>query len=118
MSHSHRPRTVLIVDDESSLLDLLDVALRGEGYEVTTAPDGNAALDALAARRFDFIVSDYMMPGLDGLRLLEALRARGDTTFFLLMTSMPLDRVRAQPPACNAYLQKPFTIGALLAQLI
>jgi len=115
MTHAQSRRTVLIVDDEPTLVELLAFVLGRESYQVTTACCGNTAFDLIQAQSFDFIVCDYLMPGMDGLQLCQALRARGDNTFFVLMTAMPLDSMRAAYPACNAYLQKPFAIDALLA---
>lgn len=68
-------RSVLVIDDEPWILDLAGELLRSEGHAVETATGGEQALDALQRRRFDVVVSDWKMPGLNGVRLYEHLRA-------------------------------------------
>lgn len=68
-------KAVLVIDDEQWILDLAGELLRGEGHEVETATSGEEALALIGRRRFDVIVSDWKMPGLNGLRLYEHLRA-------------------------------------------
>lgn len=68
-------RAVLVIDDEPWILDLAAELLRGEGHDVETAQSGEAALSVLGRREFDVIVSDWKMPGLNGMRLYEHLTA-------------------------------------------
>lgn len=70
-----RPR-VLVVDDESIIAQLIADVLGGEGFEVDTAPDGLAALDRLASRTYDVVLSDLRMPELDGLGLFREIEQR------------------------------------------
>ena len=72
--------TVLIVDDDPKLLKMLQRTLMYEGFRVFSASNGHAALSEVQARRPDVIVLDWLMPGLDGLGVLERLRAAGDKT--------------------------------------
>lgn len=70
-----RPR-VLVVDDESIIAQLIADVLGGEGFEVDTAPHGLAALDRLASRTYDVVLSDLRMPELDGLGLFREIEQR------------------------------------------
>jgi two-component system response regulator PrrA len=69
------PKTVLLVDDEADLLSILVFALAMDGYRLLTATCGRQALALLERERVDLLVSDYRMPGLDGLELARAMRA-------------------------------------------
>ena len=71
-----RPRTILVVEDESSLRELIAHILLLDGHEVDTAHDGVEALYRIERRSYDLIISDLMMPNLDGPGLHEALRKR------------------------------------------
>ena len=62
---------VLIVDDEESIREFLDIMLRKEGYDVTCAEDGNVALELLKKKSFDMVISDMQMPNMTGLELLR-----------------------------------------------
>jgi len=66
--------TILVVDDEPVVLDVLSDVLAREGFTVTLAPRASAALEELAARSFDLVLSDIRMPGMDGFALAEAVR--------------------------------------------
>jgi two-component system NtrC family sensor kinase len=70
-----KERSVLVIDDEAWILDLAAELLRREGYLVETALDGQRAIEAIDRRHFDVIVSDWKMPGLNGIRLYEHLQA-------------------------------------------
>ena len=75
-SRSHKKR-VLVVDDEENVTHLVSSALRFDGFETITADNGTSALVAVAENDPDLIVLDVMMPGLDGLGVLQNLRAAG-----------------------------------------
>jgi len=100
---------ILIVDDEVALLELLAETLRGEGYAVETAPDGQSAKDALANGKFDVVLSDIVMPGINGLQLLRRVRAHDLDLPVLLMTGSPgVDTaVQALEEGALKYLIKP-----------
>jgi CheY-like chemotaxis protein len=69
-------RRILVVDDDPEILDLLATMIATEGHEADTAADGRAALEKIAAREYDLILCDIIMPGLDGAGLYEALQRR------------------------------------------
>ncbi len=113
---SHR---ILIAEDDEQVRRSVDRALRFEGYEVTTAADGEATLDAAGRERPDAVVLDVMMPKLDGLEVCRSLRARGDRTPVLMLTARAAvsDRVAGLDAGADDYLVKPFALEELLARL-
>jgi type II secretory ATPase GspE/PulE/Tfp pilus assembly ATPase PilB-like protein/FixJ family two-component response regulator len=78
--------TILIVDDERSVLSALKRCLRGDGYEILTAENGQEGLDVMAGHRVSLIISDYRMPGLTGTEFLSMVRERAPQTIRILLT--------------------------------
>ncbi len=111
--------TVLIVDDDPKLLKMLERTLVYEGFQVATARDGNAALSEVQARRPDVMVLDWLMPGMDGLGVLEHLRDAGDKTLILMLTARDSveNRVEGLESGADDYLVKPFAPAELLARV-
>jgi two-component system response regulator MprA len=111
--------TVLIVDDDQKLLNMLRRTLAYEGFQVLTAADGNAALDQVRAHRPDVLVLDWMMPGLDGIGVIKQLRALNDQTLLLMLTARDAveDRVQGLVTGADDYLAKPFAPAELIARL-
>ena len=109
--------TVLIVEDEFAITDLLEMALTDEGYRVLTAANGRQGLARLAeGPRPDLVISDYMMPVLDGAGMLRAMRdteAHRDIPC-IVMSSMPEANVRERVDGYAAFVRKPFRIAALM----
>jgi len=110
---------ILVVDDEPSVRDALDRALRMDGYKVQLAGDGRAALDALADQPPDAIVLDVLMPEPNGLEVCRRLRAAGDHTPVLMLTARDAvpDRVAGLDAGADDYLVKPFALEELLARV-
>ena len=79
--------TVLVVDDDQKLANMLRRTLAYEGFQVMTAADGTAALAQTRAQHPDVIVLDWMMPGLDGLGVIKQLRAADDKTLILMLSA-------------------------------
>ena len=96
-----KTHTVLIVDDEVDFLSSVRRVLRKEPYEVVTATNGTDALELLASRPVHLVVSDYKMPGMDGLVLLEKVRLSSPCTVTLLLTALS-DVGALTPPAARA----------------
>ena len=111
--------TVLVVDDDPKLLNMLRRTLTHEGYYTLTATDGNAALTEVQTHRPDVIVLDWMMPGLDGIGVMKQLRAADDNTLILMLTARDAveDRVEGLERGADDYLVKPFAPAELLARL-
>jgi two-component system response regulator MprA len=111
--------TVLVVDDDQKLLNMLRRTLAYEGFQVLVATDGNAALTQVREHRPDVIVLDWMMPGLDGIGVMKQLRAADDQTLILMLTARDAveDRVEGLETGADDYLAKPFAPAELLARL-
>jgi DNA-binding NtrC family response regulator len=107
---------VLIVDDESSILDTLRILLKREGYDVRTATGGQQALDAIAEGVPDLILSDIRMPGVGGIDLLNSVREIDATLPVILMTAQASlqSAIQAVNQGAFHYIQKPFANDELL----
>ncbi len=110
---------VLLVEDDRGVRESLARALKYEGYEVETAPDGIEAMQVLDRGSPDVIVLDVMMPVMDGLEVCRRLRSRGDATPVLMLTARHEvnDRVAGLDAGADDYLVKPFALDELLARL-
>jgi two-component system response regulator HydG len=108
---------VLLVDDETGILDSLRILFRGEGYEVSTALGGAEALDLLSNDKPDLVVTDIRMPGVSGLEVLARTRELDPEVPVILMTAQASlqSAVRAVNEGAYYYLQKPFANDDLLA---
>jgi two-component system OmpR family response regulator len=113
------PIRVLVVDDESTLTDLLQMALRYEGWEVRTAAEGRAAITITREFRPDVIVLDVMLPDIDGLQVLQRVRADGSETPVLFLTAKDAldDRIAGLTAGGDDYVTKPFSLEELVARM-
>jgi two-component system, OmpR family, response regulator len=111
--------SILIVDDEPGIRDLLTDALSLAGYRTLTAPDGMAATFVLRTNSVDLVIADVNMPHLDGYHFLERLRASGDTTPVLFLTARTDNSDVAQGLKLGAddYVTKPFRLEELLLRV-
>jgi two-component system response regulator HydG len=113
---SQKP-SLLVVDDESGILDTLRILLRNEGFEVTTAQGGKAGLEQIRSGTHEIILSDVRMPGVGGLDILAAAKEQDPMTPVILMTAQA--DLRSAIDALNLgayyYIQKPFSNDDLLA---
>lgn len=117
---SHRDTTgsshpILIVDDEPSLRDILAQIL--EGYDITTAPNGHEAIEILGRRRMDVVITDLMMPQVDGFAVLVTAKKANPATDVLVLTGYPsLENERkCRALGCYDILAKPFAVTAIRA---
>jgi DNA-binding response OmpR family regulator len=110
---------ILIVEDERHLADGLRFNLEAEGYEAVIVGDGLAALERLAAGKFDAVVLDVMLPGVDGFEVARAMRDRADYTPVLMLTARnrPEDVLLGFGAGADDYLPKPFELEIFLARL-
>jgi two-component system alkaline phosphatase synthesis response regulator PhoP len=110
--------TILVVDDEQSILDLVTAYLRREGYQVLTAMDGPGGLQAARTLSPDLIVLDLMLPGMDGIELLTRLR-RESQVYVILLTarSEETDKIVGLSVGADDYLTKPFSPRELVARV-
>jgi two-component system OmpR family response regulator len=113
------PIRALVVDDESTLVDLLQMALRYEGWDVKAASDGHEALKIAREFRPDVCVLDIMMPGIDGLEVLRRMRSDGNDVPVLFLTAKDAveDRVTGLTAGGDDYVTKPFSLEELVARL-
>lgn len=109
-------KSILVVDDEKSQREILEMILAGEGYDVTTASSGEAALKFVADRRFDLVLSDLKMTGMSGLDLLKELSAHDPSIMVILLTAHGTvdSAVDALRLGAFDYLQKPYDREKLL----
>ncbi len=110
-------RTVLIVEDEFAIAELLEMVLTDEGYRVLTAANGRQGLQRLAEDpRPDLVISDYMMPILDGAEMLRAMQAtelQRDIPC-IVMSSIPEATVQERIRNYAAFVRKPFQLAAMI----
>jgi two-component system alkaline phosphatase synthesis response regulator PhoP len=109
---------ILIIDDESSIVNLVSVYLKPEGYEVYTAADGKAGLKAARAYKPDLIVLDLMLPGMDGFEVLSQLR-RESNVYVILLTAKTeeTDKIVGLSVGADDYMTKPFSPRELVARI-
>jgi DNA-binding response OmpR family regulator len=110
---------LLLVEDDATIADFVQKGLREAGFAVDHVADGGAGLDRAAAGQYDAAIVDVMLPGLDGLSLIDALRARGIRTPVLILSAKRSvdDRVRGLQAGGDDYLTKPFAFAELLARV-
>jgi DNA-binding response OmpR family regulator len=111
--------TILVIEDDVDLGFGLRNNLEIEGYDVEIAGDGPSGLAALGERRFDLVILDLMIPGIDGLRVLKTMRGRGDRTPVLILTArgQEEDKVRGLRLGADDYVTKPFGVLEVLARI-
>jgi len=107
--------SILVVDDEPAIQDILTWALSAEGYRVATAGNGEEALSRVEQEEFDIIVTDIVMPGLDGLEVLERSRILNPRAAVIVMTAYAAleTAIAALRRGASDYLEKPFSVDLL-----
>ncbi|MEP6480560.1 MAG: response regulator transcription factor [Rhodoglobus sp.] len=109
---------ILVADDDPQMLRALRITLGARGYEVVTASDGKAALDAAIKTRPDVIVIDLGMPGLTGIEVIEAIRGWSQVPVLVVSgRSESWDKVEALDAGADDYVTKPFSADELLARI-
>jgi two-component system alkaline phosphatase synthesis response regulator PhoP len=109
---------ILVIDDEPTIVNLVQAYLKPEGYEVFTATDGPSGLKAVRAFKPDLIVLDVMLPGMDGLELLAKLR-RESQVYVILLTARTeeTDKIVGLSVGADDYVTKPFSPRELVARV-
>jgi DNA-binding response OmpR family regulator len=111
-------RRVVVADDDADIVDILTFNLETAGYEVESAADGEAALDLVTRSRPDLVVLDIMMPKMDGLEVLAALKANADTkeipVVMLTAKTSDTDQWAGWEAGADYYITKPFDLEELL----
>ena len=110
-----RPARILVVDDEESIRELLRLVLTGEGYSVFTANSGEEAIEYLEAQRFDLVITDLVMPGVNGVEVLRAAKRIDPNYPVMVITGHPSVEAVTKLMRLGAgdYLTKPFNIDVL-----
>jgi two-component system alkaline phosphatase synthesis response regulator PhoP len=111
--------SILLVEDEENLHEALKLNLELEGYNVTSAYDGAAALNAVQAEYFDLIILDVMLPEMDGISVAETVRISNNEVPILILSakSSSADRVLGLKKGADDYLTKPFNLEELLLRV-
>jgi len=120
-----KAKTILIVDDENKLCELLSDFLQGEGYQTLLANDGLEAIDVLFGKEegnqppgVDLVILDVMMPGMDGLEVCQMVRQHSRVPIlFLTARDQPYDEVEGLGLGADDYVAKPFHLEVLLARV-
>jgi two-component system, OmpR family, phosphate regulon response regulator PhoB len=107
--------TILVVDDEKPLREMLAAALEEAGYRVFQAFHGRGALDVIAAERPDLVVSDIMMPLMNGVELCRTLKGNGATAQIPVILMSAAGKSAAEGAGADAYSDKPFDLDVLEA---
>lgn len=110
---------ILIVDDESNIVQLARMYLERDGFRVETAGDGNTALESVRRLRPALMVLDIMLPGMDGLEVCRTLRARKNPVDILMLTARDedIDKIIGLEMGADDYLTKPFNPRELVARV-
>lgn len=111
--------SILAVDDSASMRSMVAYTLRGAGFDVQEAEDGQAALDTARGRRFDLVLADVNMPRMDGISLVRELRGlpdyKGTPILILTTESNPEKKQEGKAAGATGWLVKPFDPEQLLA---
>ena len=112
-------QAILVVEDDNTIRELVEMILLHAGYQVATARDGREGLELLRRSRPDLVLLDIAMPGIDGLEVLKRIRQRGYSMAVLMMTANSSAQVVRDVMALggNGYLLKPFEPEELVARV-
>ena len=109
---------ILVVDDDPQILRTVRTNLTGRGYEVTTAPNGETAVEILSAEAIDLVVLDLSLPGMDGQEVIRRVRAFSEVPILVLSVREAQDeKIAALDAGADDYVTKPFAMGELLARM-
>jgi two-component system response regulator RegX3 len=110
--------SVLVVDDDPGVLDVVSFMLRREGFDVDEESEGTAALAAARDRRYDIVILDVMLPGMSGTDICRELRAESDVPILMLTArDAEIDRVLGLELGADDYVTKPFSAVELLSRV-
>lgn len=110
--------SVLVVDDDPQILRAVRTSLQARGYNVSTAPNGETALDALANGNIDLVILDLGLPGIDGQEVIKRLRSWSEVPVVVLsVRESQQEKVTALDAGADDYVAKPFAMDELLARI-
>ncbi len=111
-------KTILIVEDEASIAEVVTLYLKRAGYNVQTAPDGKKAMNIFEREQIDFVILDIMLPEVDGLALTRWLRDRSDVPIIMLTARREeMDRIVGLEIGADDYVVKPFSPQELVSRV-
>ncbi|WP_119327381.1 response regulator transcription factor [Companilactobacillus musae] len=112
-------KKILVVDDEPSILELIEYNLENNNYQVSTAIDGQMALDKVSTDEFDLMLLDQMLPKLSGIEVLKKMRKSGNLTPVIFLTAVDSEdnKIEGLISGADDYVTKPFSIKELLARI-
>lgn len=115
----HNKPNILLVEDEQNLHEALKLNLEMEGYEVTSAFDGDEAIKKIESAYFDLIIMDIMLPNLDGISITENVRVHNNEVPILMLSAKnaPADKVLGLKKGADDYVTKPFNLEELLIRV-
>jgi two-component system KDP operon response regulator KdpE len=109
---------VLVIDDDPQILRAVRTNLAGRGYEVTTAPNGETAVDILSKEPIDLVILDLSLPGIDGHEVIRRVRAFSEVPVLILsVREAQDDKITALDAGADDFVTKPFDMGELLARM-
>ncbi len=108
---------ILIVEDDEAIANLIYTHLNEEGYCCKCAFDGEQGADIFEEEKFDLVILDIMLPGIDGYELMEYIRPTGTPVIFLTAKGEVKDRIKGLKMGADDYLTKPFQLGELSARV-
>jgi two-component system alkaline phosphatase synthesis response regulator PhoP len=119
MAFDNTKGSILLVEDEENLHEALKLNLEMDGYEVSSAFDGNEAIKAVANEYFDLIIMDVMLPEMDGISVTETIRVNNNEVPILMLSAKntSADRVLGLKKGADDYLTKPFNLEELLLRV-
>ncbi|GEO78184.1 OmpR family DNA-binding response regulator [Companilactobacillus mindensis DSM 14500] len=112
-------KKILVVDDEPTILELIEYNLESNDYQVTTATDGQMAFDKVNSDVFDLMLLDQMLPKLSGIEVLKKMRKSGNLTPVIFLTAVDSEdnKIEGLISGADDYITKPFSIKELLARI-
>ncbi|MHB9037107.1 MAG: response regulator transcription factor [Armatimonadota bacterium] len=109
---------ILIVDDDSDLIEGLRWYLEAEGFEIIAAPNGEDAIEVFRREQPDLVILDIMMPKMDGIKVCEMISSESDAMIMMLSArDSDIDKVRALKTGADDYVTKPFNVSELVARI-
>jgi two-component system, OmpR family, response regulator RegX3 len=110
--------SILVVDDDPGVLDVVSFMLRREGFDVDEERDGGAALEAARTKNYDIVILDIMLPGVSGTDICRELRSESDVPILMLTArDAEIDRVLGLELGADDYVTKPFSTAELLSRV-
>ncbi|APX72309.1 response regulator transcription factor [Companilactobacillus allii] len=112
-------KRILIVDDEPSILELIEYNLTSKGYDTDVADNGEDALNKILMEKFDLVLLDQMLPKLSGIEILKKIRSVGNLTPVIFLTAVDAEenKIEGLVSGADDYITKPFSIKELLARI-